>query len=426
MSLSEQDVQSMQLAYYFIKNCHYQFIASKDIKDEIWLGNPQNKEYPVIRISKSRISSVFFDKTRILQIHDTVKHLFSCGGDLLDIHLSDEAVQEQEDQIETVTISPDSLSEPKLISVFPGLSSVVSRIEDPKAEMEKITKKLSELQQQKIRETRKSALKPPKATMVIMGICIAVFVLSMILNALFRGMAEPNELSVAVSIVLGSYYKAFVVGAGEYWRFFTSAFVHTDIFHLLMNMMALYNMGMLCERFMGTKNFLITLFVSILFGSAFVYLGSGNVVAMGISGGLYGLLAAFLVFGIQTRILFQPQLRTQFILIVLINIMISLMPGVSLAAHAGGFVGGLLVSMMLTKNDSWKQLRKNTVVAFCVAALFLGMKIADPKSRDLDAIYGGTDQMVVSMLSQIHLDSYSDYLNRKMTSLYIDLQTQEK
>ena len=408
----------MQLAYYFIKNCQYQFIASKDIKDEIWLGNPKNKEYPVIRISKSRISSVFFDKSRILQIHDTVKHLFRCTGDLLDIHLSDEVIEEQEDQIDMVTMGPDQCSDQHLMSIFPGLGTVVSRIEDPKAEMEKISRKLSELQKEKIKQNRKTALQPPKATMVIMAICIVVFILSLVLSLVFKGLANPNELSVAVSIVLGSYYKAFVVGAHEYWRFFTSAFVHTDFIHLLMNMMALYNMGMLCEKFMGTRDFLITLFGSILFGSAFVYLGSGNVVAMGISGGLYGLLAAFLVYGIQTRILFQPQLRTQFLLIIMINIMISLMPGVSLAAHAGGFVGGLLISLILTKNDSWKQLRKNTVVALCVAVIFLGMKIAEPQSRELDAIYGGTDQMVVEMLSDMHLDSYGDHLAKQMAELY--------
>ena len=306
---------------------------------------------------------MFFDKTRILKIHQSIRNLFRRNCDLLDIHISDEAVQDQEEQIDLVTISPQTVSDPQLTAVFPGLDHAVQPIQDPQQEYNKITQKLAELQRQRAQSPQtKSPLAPLKATMILMGICLVIYLLSVVFSWMFKDLGGSGEVSVSVAILLGGYYKAFVVGAHEYWRWLTSAFVHVDLWHLLMNMMALYNMGMLCEKLMGVRNYLIILFGSILFGSAFVFLGSGNVVAMGISGGLYGLLAAFLVYGIQTRILFQPQLRTQFLFDPDDQPDDQSDAGVSLAAHFGGFVGGLLISVVLTRNDSWAQLRKNTIV----------------------------------------------------------------
>ena len=66
----------------------------RQAQDEIWLGNPKHPEYPVIRLSQTRLSTVFFDKTRILKIHQSIRNLFRRNCDLLDIHISDEAVQD--------------------------------------------------------------------------------------------------------------------------------------------------------------------------------------------------------------------------------------------------------------------------------------------------------------------------------------------
>ena len=97
MNCTEKDVQLLQLAYYFISVCQYQFISLREAQDEIWLGNPKHPEYPVIRLSQTRLSTVFFDKTRILKIHQSIRNLFRRNCDLLDIHISDEAVQDQEE-----------------------------------------------------------------------------------------------------------------------------------------------------------------------------------------------------------------------------------------------------------------------------------------------------------------------------------------
>ena len=42
MNCTEKDVQLLQLAYYFISDCQYQFISLREAQDEIWLGNPKH------------------------------------------------------------------------------------------------------------------------------------------------------------------------------------------------------------------------------------------------------------------------------------------------------------------------------------------------------------------------------------------------
>ena len=47
----------------------------------------------------------------------------------------------------------------------------------------------------------------------------------------------------------------FFVGLYEFYRLLSSAFLHGNIFHLIMNMYALYNMGRFMETEMGSLKF---------------------------------------------------------------------------------------------------------------------------------------------------------------------------
>ena len=206
MNITEKDVQLLELAYYFINNCHYKFVSSRSAQNEIWLGNPQHPQYPVIRLSQTRLSTVFFDKQRILQIHQAIRNLFRRNCDLLDIHLSDEAVEEKEEQMAIVTITPQSISCPSLLALFPGMDQAVHPIEDPHQEYRRISDKLEELQRQKKREVRKIRQSmQPKATLVLMAICTAVYLLSLFLTWRYRSWAGAGEVNTAVGIFLGAW-----------------------------------------------------------------------------------------------------------------------------------------------------------------------------------------------------------------------------
>ena len=123
------------------------------------------------------------------------------------------------------------------------------------------------------------------ASFVISAVCI--FVTGVIQLA-------PSSLSqTELAILLGAYYKAFIA-AGEWWRLLTVGFVHVSVIHLFVNMMSLSVLGRVLEPALKPLKFCILLFGSVIGGSVFLFCTSGNTVGVGLSGGLYGCLAAYI------------------------------------------------------------------------------------------------------------------------------------
>ena len=85
-----------------------------------------------------------------------------------------------------------------------------------------------------------------------------------------------------------------------YWQFFTYMFSHVSFWHLFSNMLGLFIFGVIVERNVGSKEFLL---YYLLTGTAagvasyFSYLYSGSVftVVLGASGALYAVMLLFAV-----------------------------------------------------------------------------------------------------------------------------------
>lgn len=75
-------------------------------------------------------------------------------------------------------------------------------------------------------------------------------------------------------------------------RLFTSYFIHWDFLHLSSNIVGLWLMSSY-ERRVGFKRFLIVLTIGCIMGSLPVFFYQSPIVVAGISGGLYGLIAAY-------------------------------------------------------------------------------------------------------------------------------------
>lgn len=131
------------------------------------------------------------------------------------------------------------------------------------------------------------------------------------------------------------------VAGGEYYRLFTSMFLHYGLLHLVMNMWALWVLGRTLERVLGPLRFLALYLISGLGGSVSVYLFAGpHAPTAGASGAIFGLFAALFI--VLKRL---GRDTSSVIPILVINLVISFVPGISLAAHLGGFLtGGLLAA----------------------------------------------------------------------------------
>ncbi len=144
--------------------------------------------------------------------------------------------------------------------------------------------------------------------------------------------------------------RGFDVYAGQYWRILSAGFAHLDVTHLLMNSYSLWVLGKVVEPLFGTKRFVIIYFVALLGGSALsLTLSDPNLAMLGASGAIFGLFGALLGYLFSRTGSWQGVWNTsygrQLIIVLMINAGISLMPGISLLGHLGGFVPGLFLGI---------------------------------------------------------------------------------
>jgi membrane associated rhomboid family serine protease len=135
------------------------------------------------------------------------------------------------------------------------------------------------------------------------------------------------------------------VADGAYWQLFTSMFVHTAIWHIGFNMVALWVLGPQLEGVLGRVRFLTVYLVSGLAGSAMIYWFSPTYEpTIGASTALFGLMGALLVVVIRVR----GQVNQVLMWIGLNFVFTVLGRGfISWQGHLGGFIGGVLVAAIL-------------------------------------------------------------------------------
>jgi rhomboid protease GluP len=138
------------------------------------------------------------------------------------------------------------------------------------------------------------------------------------------------------------------IAEGQWWRLVTPMFLHSPflIWHIVFNMMALFIYGPHVERAYGTRRFvamyLITGFVA---GAVSYTFGPCNVLGLGASGAIFGIIGVLLVYLFKRR---RSSVEAQFLrgLLVLvgINFLIPFVyPGIDVYAHLGGLAAGLLL-----------------------------------------------------------------------------------
>ncbi len=196
--------------------------------------------------------------------------------------------------------------------------------------------------------------------------------------------------STEKSILYGAYYKPFIV-CGQYYRLITSAFLHGSLMHLMMNMIALMSLGVLFEPMLGKVRYAILLFASVVGGNLFLMVATENTVAIGLSGGLYGLMASYIYTIIRHGGLSNPGIRKGLMKIILINLLISSLPGIAGVAHYGGMLVGFVMIISFDQSPAVKSFRKNTIIAGCMLLVALGVLVNQNKYVSMDQAFIGSD-----------------------------------
>jgi membrane associated rhomboid family serine protease len=136
-------------------------------------------------------------------------------------------------------------------------------------------------------------------------------------------------------------YGPWVVHGGWY-RLVTVMFLHENLIHIGFNMYALWVIGTPVEQYLGRARYIGLYFVSGLAGSAGALLSAPLVPSLGASGAVFGILGAMLILEWQIT----GRLAGNAMTWIVINLVISFaVPGISVGAHIGGLVGGILITL---------------------------------------------------------------------------------
>lgn len=214
----------------------------------------------------------------------------------------------------------------------------------------------------------------PLVTYTLIGACVLVYL---------------GQLSS--SQVTDDFFYSPLWGRDEPWRMITAAFLHSphQVFHLIMNMLALWMLGQFLEPLLGRSRFLALYLISAFGGSVgFQVIAGIDVLAngpmgtdwgtgtVGASGAVFGLFAATFVvsrrLGLETGGIVT--------LLVINGVLGFVIPGIAWQAHLGGAITGAVVALLLVlfrapgkQGMQWASL---AAVVLVLAATAVGMDIA--------------------------------------------------
>lgn len=159
----------------------------------------------------------------------------------------------------------------------------------------------------------------------------------------------------------------FAIAHGEWWRLLTPMFLHSTgfIFHIVMNMYVLYIFGPQVEQTFGTVRFVVMYLVAGFFASAASYaLGPCNVLGVGASGAIFGVVGILLVFLYRRR---SSQFVAGYLRQLLIFVGLNAVLGFAIAnidmwAHAGGLAAGVMLGYGFDRGGSPQRVRATQIV----------------------------------------------------------------
>ncbi len=196
--------------------------------------------------------------------------------------------------------------------------------------------------------------KPAFQGVVTSALTAAILLCFAVEVAISRDSIQGTGAAISVVYRMGAVHQPAVLD-GEWQRLIAAPFLHFGVLHLLMNGWAQWSLGTPIEFLVGSWRFLALWAGSALGASLTSLLFNGTSVSAGASGAIFGLLGAFTTFiFFRKDILPQPvprALRNGVLATLLLNLMISFIPGIDMAAHAGGFVTGALMAVALVRRD---------------------------------------------------------------------------
>jgi len=195
--------------------------------------------------------------------------------------------------------------------------------------------------EERLKATTPSAWVSP----ALVVINVAVFTMMAMAGA---GVMTPVP---AVHVAWGSNFGPYTTD-GQWWRLFTSMFLHFGLIHLLFNMWALWDLGKLAERLYGRYVFLALYILAGIAGSIASLSWNHEVNSAGASGAIFGVLGALLAYMLDKRndvpLTVMKKHRNASLGFIAYSLLYGFgHAGIDNAAHIGGLVAGVILGFAL-------------------------------------------------------------------------------
>ena len=183
-------------------------------------------------------------------------------------------------------------------------------------------------------------------SIILINIIIFLFMISV------GGITVITHPSTNLLINFGASHSQLVFDYGEYWRLFSSNYLHIGFAHLLFNMWCLFSIGLELEKSVGSPFFLLTYTLSGIIGSlvsCIYYSNIGqNIVSAGASGAIFGIAGTLLIISIYFAKKFNMNQfnydYSSLIFFIGFNIIYGFqVTGIDNGAHLGGLLCGLFM-----------------------------------------------------------------------------------
>ncbi|MEW5739070.1 MAG: rhomboid family intramembrane serine protease, partial [Myxococcota bacterium] len=227
-------------------------------------------------------------------------------------------------------------------------------------------------------------LAAPAASTLLL-VCILAFIAA-------EGSGSTKD--TATLLRFGAVWRG-LVWQGEWWRLFTSMFLHIGIVHLVWNCWAGFQWAAPVEKALGAPRFLVLYVLSGLAGSATSVIGH-DAVAAGASGALFGVVGAtfaLLRFKVGSwKALWQHPAHQRNLSMAALWFVVGAFAGFDNFAHAGGLAAGLSLTWTLRPDlEGDVALRRFALAGGAIAALVVAslhpLPVVHERSRILAQVH---------------------------------------
>ena len=200
--------------------------------------------------------------------------------------------------------------------------------------------------------TRKVGLVNPMTLLILIN--ITIFIVGLIME-----IRDGEDLFKTFGIQDNA-----LIMQGEWWRLFTSMFLHADFAHIFGNMLFLFYLGSITVRYYSDIEFYAVYFLSGLCGNllSLFFTDYRSLGASGAIMGLGGLVIYRMFFGKNAKLFRKSGNYLIFAFMIVFNLLYGVFAveeNIDNYGHFGGFLGGFLVALLITHIRRLRTDKKN-------------------------------------------------------------------